>query len=40
MKEGWDMDKAKKAMASWKPYAYALATLATLLVAAGARWKP
>jgi hypothetical protein len=34
------MEKAKKVMASWKPYAYGLATLATLLVAAGARWKP
>jgi hypothetical protein len=34
------MNKLKKAMSSWKPYAFAFATLATLLVAAGARWKP
>ena len=34
------MNKLKKTMASWKPYVFALTTLATMLLAAGAKWKP
>jgi hypothetical protein len=34
------MNKLTKTMASWKPYVYMLVTLGTLVLAAGARWKP
>jgi hypothetical protein len=34
------MDSIKKTLMGWKPMLYSLSTLATVLVAAGAKWRP
>ena len=34
------MNKIKKALMGWKPLFYSLASLATLVMAAGAKWRP
>ena len=34
------MDKLKKAFRGWHPMVYSLASLATLVMAAGAKWRP
>ena len=34
------MDKIKHALRGWKPLAYSLTTMATVVLAAGAKWRP
>ena len=34
------MDKVKKTLTAWKPMLYSMATLATVVLAAGAKWRP
>jgi hypothetical protein len=34
------MQKTKKALQGWHPALYSLTILATLLLAAGAKWRP
>ena len=34
------MKKTKKTLAGWAPLFYSLATLATMALAAGAKWRP
>jgi hypothetical protein len=39
-KEGVPMDKVKKTLAAWKPLFYSMAATASMLLAAGAKWRP
>ena len=34
------MNKVQKALMGWKPMLYSLTTLATVVLAAGAKWRP
>jgi len=34
------VNKIEKALKGWQPIFYSLATLATLVMAAGAKWRP
>jgi hypothetical protein len=34
------MAKIKQTLQGWKPYAYALTTMACMALAAGAKWRP
>ena len=34
------MNKVRKTLMGWKPMLYSLTTLATVVLAAGAKWRP
>ena len=34
------MEKLKNKLMGWKPMLYSMATLATVVLAAGAKWRP
>ena len=34
------MEKVKKTLAAWKPLFYSMAATASMLLAAGAKWRP